>query len=699
MKTVRTPHLFFQVSEGAMGRVAGLSRRARVALGASAFTALVWLLGLPQSLWRHLYVWLAYPPAVLIQAISSPLTAHVRTLGWSQWTANIDARYAWLHTRAHGGLGGVIAIEVLLPLVLLGMLAWRVGWFMYTRPRKLKPSTAHGSARWMSRAEMRALAYKGAPLLLGTRHGVSIAMDRSVQVLNTLLIGVMGAGKTAGFILANILRETGQRDLVITDLKLELLQKAYTYLSTHYDVWVLNFTSPATTMGYNPLTCCTSPLLTALWTNAWIKNTGANDKEPVWDNWARDVMMPAIFHLQGKDPSGETVTLAHLDDFLNGHGAEWVMDELLHSPAPLARKAARGFMSNLRKNDKLLGSIWSEISPKFMLLSEPMIQATTSTHDIDLTRLGSGQGRPVALFIALDPELIDELRPLTATFFLDLYRVLGSSARTTPGGRLGRDVMIYADEWGAIGYVPRFTTVINLLRSAGVYGIYAVQATVQLVQTYGEEGFTAIKAACATKIGLSNMVDDDAQWFSESVLGQATEVAQSSSVQRGRFHVTTDRGGASQSETKRALLTPDEVMNIRADELLVKMPQCRPALLTQRRYYNDPEVMERAPAEGESWVSPLGPPRADCPLVAPVFIDSHDEDTTTGNGPLTTEPAPTHTPDAGETSDTGGTETDERTADAADDGTLAATASTAGVLGLSDDEQVEYDRDYALTER
>jgi len=81
MKTVRTPHLFFQVSEGAMGRVAGLSRRARVALGASAFTALVWLLGLPQSLWRHLYVWLAYPPAVLIQAISSPLTAHVRTLG------------------------------------------------------------------------------------------------------------------------------------------------------------------------------------------------------------------------------------------------------------------------------------------------------------------------------------------------------------------------------------------------------------------------------------------------------------------------------------------------------------------------------------------------------------------------------------------------------------------------------------------
>jgi len=43
-----------------------------------------------------------------------------------------------------------------------------------------------------------------------------------------------------------------------------------------------------------------------------------------------------------------------------------------------------------------------------------------------------------------------------------------------------------------------------------------------------------------------------------------------------------DCGGASQSETKRALLTPDEVMNLRVDELLVKMPQ-RPPRSRARR--------------------------------------------------------------------------------------------------------------------
>jgi len=642
MKTIHQSHLLFQVSEGVRGRAAGLSRRARVVLGAAAFTGLAWLLGLPQSLWRHIYVWLAYPPTALIQAISGPLNGQTHVVGWGAWTTNIDARYAWLHTAAHGGMGGMIAMEIALPMILCGVLAWRVGWFVYTRPRRLTPSTAHGSARWMTRQEMRspALRYTGAPLLLGQRAGVSVSMNRALQVLNTLLIGPIGSGKTSGVILPNLLRETGARDLIISDLKLELLGKSYTHLAQAYDIWVLNFGSPETSMGYNPLSCCASPLLTALWCDSWIKNHGENKSDPIWDNWTKLILMASIFHLQDADPSGATVTLAHLDEFLNAHAAEWVIKELAKSPSPLARKRARGFLQSISKNQKQLGSVWSEISPKFLLLSEPTIQATTSTHEIHLQRLGSGEGRPVALFLALDPDLIEEMRPLTASFFLDVFRSLGASARTSPGGKLARDVMVYGDEWGNIGFVPRFTTALNMLRSAGVYGVYVVQTTSQLVETYEENGFIAIKAACNTKIGLSNMVDDDATWFSQKVLGETTEVAQSSNVQGGRFHVTTDRGGASQSETKRALLTPDEVMNIREDELLVKMPQRPPARLTQRRYYNDPEVSDRAPAEGESWIPPLGPARPDGPLQAPTFEDDYDATLEEAGGVLTDEPAP-----------------------------------------------------------
>jgi len=101
------------------------------------------------------------------------------------------------------------------------------------------------------------------------------------------------------------------------------------------------------------------------------------------------------------------------------------------------------------------------------------------------------------------------------------------------------------------------------------------------------------------------VIDEDATWLSALPRGQATEVAQSSNAQRGCFQVTTDCGGQGQNETKRALLTPDEVQNIREGELLVKMLQRSPA----RLYYADAEVKDRAPTDGESWVSLLGPLR------------------------------------------------------------------------------------------
>ena len=70
-------------------------------------------------------------------------------------------------------------------------------------------------------------------------------------------------------------------------------------------------------------------------------------------------------------------------------------------------------------------------------------------------------------------------------------------------------------------------------------------------------------------------------------------------------------------------------MNIREDELLVKMPQKPAARLTQRRYYDDPEVKGRAPARGESWIPPLGPERTDGPLEPPEFDDALDDEEAT----------------------------------------------------------------------
>jgi len=185
------------------------------------------------------YVALAYPVAWTLDLLArlrhGLRTGHLKSGGidWSAWVGNAAARYPTVQGRPYPVL---VLSEVAVLAAAVAVVAWRVSWFVYTRPRTLTPSGAHGTARWMTRREMKKLAYRGAPLLLGVRGGVSVAMDRGLQVLNTLVIGPIGSGKTTGFILANLLRETGARDLVITDLKMELLAKAYTHLSKHYDV-------------------------------------------------------------------------------------------------------------------------------------------------------------------------------------------------------------------------------------------------------------------------------------------------------------------------------------------------------------------------------------------------------------------------------------------------------------------------------
>ncbi len=581
-------------------RLTAGTRRPRAALyrldGVLGLCALGWLTGAPGHAFQMLYVWLAYPAALVLSAFRPAHGAHGGSVAsWDVWSRHADVRYALL---AHTGvLNGIVALEAGVLLTPVAALVYRAVWFLYTRPRKLLPSTAHGSARWMTRSEMRALADRGAPLMLGRSGGTTVALPRDLQVLNVLLVGPPNTGKSAGFIIPNLLREKGERSLVITDMKGELLTKAGRALAVHHDVWLLDFLSPQESLGYNPLAFCTSHLATTAFCDAWIKNTGASATDPFWDNAARELLYAGIVHLQaasgavermsnGTQPPRVEVTLQQLDHFLCGQAPEGVAAALEESPSPVARKKATAFLGAIRKNEKLLGSVFAEITPRFMLLGDERVQAVTSRNEIDFARMVEPGARPVALFLRLDRTLQEQLKPLIAAFFLDMFRTLSQLADQSPDDALPRDVFVYADEFGNLGAIPAMAVWISTLRSAGVGMVLAVQSTAQIEAIYGPEQAQTIMGSCYTRVGLSHMGWSDAQWFSDQA-GQTTAVTQSSSVQRGRFHVTTDRGGAGQAETKGQLITPDEVHRIAETELIALIGERPPVRLQQRRYYDD----------------------------------------------------------------------------------------------------------------
>jgi len=588
-----TPHTTHKGVSFATRRTASVI----IALGLLGLGAWLRASGALWDAYRWAYVALAYPVAWTLDFLARLRQGlhggHLKSTGldWSAWVGHAAARYPALQGKPYHTL---VVIEAGALAVLAAAMLWRVGWFVLTRVGTVEPGTTHGDAHLATRRELRVLRDRGGPLLLGRqgRWGRRKCLPPAWEVLNTLVIGVPGSGKTAGVIAPNLLRERGGargRGIVATDLKRELLRLCGPVLRRTHDVIALDFIDPDGP-GYNPLTGCTSPLDTFAFCEAWVSNTGTSRGEPFWDSACKEIMAAAIFHLQATLPM--TPTLGDLYAFLCAQAPDAIIAVLEVSPAPLARESALSFMGALKANEKLLGGAFAEIKPRFRIMSDPRVQAVTGHHDVEVARLADPTCRPVALFLTLDRTLQEELKPLSAAFFLDLFKTLSQLADASPTGELGRSVTIYGDELANIGAIPKMAVWISTLRSAGVAMLLVVQATAQLVALYGEEGAATIMGSCATKIGMSGMGPEDTRLFSD-LAGKTTRVSAQASKQRGRFAVVSSGGGRSQAETAADLLTADQVRRLDPDELLAVVRYLPVARLRQCRWYRDRRLRRR----------------------------------------------------------------------------------------------------------
>ncbi len=581
-------------------RLSGPVRAALVLVILLAVGAGVALLRASDALMRAYrwgYVALAYPVAWTLDLLARMRrglhTGHLKSGGleWSAWVGNAAARYPTVQGKPYHAL---VVIEAGALALLAAVVAWRIIWFICTRPGRIAAGATHGDAHLATPRELRGLRDRGGPLLLGRlgRRGMRVCLDQAMQALNILVVGPPGSGKSAGVIIPNLLRERGDRSLVVTDLKGELLRLSGRVLRATHTVWTVNFLDP-TAMGYNSLAGCTTPMDTFAFCDAWVFNTGTSRGEPFWDSACKEIMSAAIFHLQAVMTAAPT--LGDLYAFLCGQAPEAIIAQLKVSPAPLARESALSFMAALEANEKLLGGAFAEIKPRFRIMADPRVQAVTSRHDVEFARLADAGRKPIALFLQLDRTMQEELKPLAAAFFLDLFRTLSQLADASPSGELARPVACYLDEFGNLGTVPKMATWISTLRSAGVSMLLAVQHTAQLLALYGEDGAATIIGSCATKIGLSGLGLEDARTFS-ALCGETTRVTQQASSQRGRFAVVSHQGGLSQAETGAPLMTADQVRRLEPGELIAIVRHLPPVRLQQCRWYVDREQKRRVDA-------------------------------------------------------------------------------------------------------
>jgi len=609
----------------------------------------------------------AYPPVRLDEGITALTTIStagqtasaalsVHQTSASEWfSESVETRWHWYqgtdHARVrlltHGELAilGVGFLAVFLRTVGRGL------WFllMLTVMRhRARPGTSHGSAHWAGNADLDTLRPRPghADLVLGRVGRRLVALPERDQYEHVLLVAPTGAGKTSGVILPNLLAEPGTRSLVITDPKRELLRKSTPALRGRYPrerVWILDFLDPALSRGYNPLAYVSDAATADLFAQTWVRNTGES-KDAFWSNAARTLIGAAALHLVATEEIAPP--LIALVELLCGNPAEAVSATLRESPVPEVRRLARGFLTNMAKNERLLGSVFTELPPRFTCLNLPPVCAVTGTNEIDFAQLAHD---PTALYLALDPQYSRTLAPLTACFFLHFFTTLTNIAKAAPSGALPVPVLAYLDEFGTVGHIPEFASRMATVRSAGIGCLLVVQDLAQLKKAYGEEDADTILSNSTTKLCLGRVTHDDAEYFSK-LAGTTTVLSENRSASRALLVPWADRGNRGVGEAQRALITPDELRTMR-DEVFAVAGHRHPIRARQRRYYEDPVLARLVP--NATAPDALAALRRPVPLPIPVFRSPSAGD---GNGDgVKALPSVVALPDLGATEEGGET--------------------------------------------
>ena len=426
--------------------------------------------------------------------------------------------------------------------------------------------------------------------VVGSYRGRVIALKEKEQEEHALLTASTGGGKSTLEIIPNLLRETGSRSLFIADLKNELYRLTAGTLAKKHAIWWFAPMRPDTSHGYNPLAYVQNAMDANMFADCWVKNTGESN-DPFWTNCARYLICAIVLHLRATEPDAPLYRLA---DFIANKGFEEIRDALTESPSAEARRKAANFLANMAHNERLIGSIMTDIGNRFQLFDSENVRAVTSVNEIDFDAMVN---EPTALYLSIPRSEVPIYRPLMACFTMQMFRSWEQRAASGPGGTLPRGIACYMDEFANIGHIPGYAHFISTARYLRVSLLMVLQNFSQLDAAYGSDDAETIRANANTHLLLPGAGLRECQYYSERI-GNTTVPTWTRSRKPGAWTGLADTW--TESEAQRRLLTPEEIRTMSPRSVLLLRSTLPPMLLTATPYYEDRSLARLANVPYES---------------------------------------------------------------------------------------------------
>ena len=440
-----------------------------------------------------------------------------------------------------------------------------------------KREKVHGDAKWAHEADIRRAkmrAKKG--FLLGRTGAANYLIIDDFQ--HVLLFAPTGSGKGVGFVIPNLL--FWEESVICHDIKMENyeLTSGYRNAKLKQPCYVWNPADPnGVSHCYNPLDWISEKPGQMVDDVQKICNLVLPEQE-FWQNEARSLMLGVILYLcavpEKVTSFGEVVRTMRSDDVV--YNLAVVLDTIGGKIHPVSYMNIAAF---LQKADKERSGVVSTLNSGLELWANPLIDTTTASSDFDLQTLKKNKQ---TVYCGVTPDNLQRLEPLLKVFYQQATDFL---TRTMPKKDEPHGVMFMMDEFPSLGEMPQFQIGIAYFRGYRVKLFLIVQDTQQLKGIYEEAGMNSFLSNSYYRVTFSANNIETANMISQLVGNKTVE---QSSHNRPRF---VDFNPASRtmhvSETQRALLLPQEVIQLPRDEQIILVESFPPIKCKKIFYYQD----------------------------------------------------------------------------------------------------------------
>ncbi|MBN67280.1 MAG: type IV secretion system protein VirD4 [Rickettsiales bacterium] len=444
------------------------------------------------------------------------------------------------------------------------------------RPFK-KKETIHGDAKWATEEEIRRAklrAKKG--LLLGRTGARNYLVADDFQ--HVLLFAPTGSGKGVGFVIPNLL--FWEESVVCHDIKMENyeLTSGYRNKKFNQDCFVWNPADPnGISHCYNPLDWLSEKPGQLVDDCQKICNLVLPEQE-FWQNEARSLLLGVMLYLTAvpEKPTsfGEIVRTMRSDDVV--YNLAVVLDTIGGKIHPVSYMNIAAF---LQKADKERSGVTSTLNSGLELWANPLIDTTTASSDFDLQTL---KKRRQTVYCGVTPDNLQRLEPLLKVFYQQATDFL---TRHMPRDDEPHGVLFMMDEFPSLGEMPQFQVGIAYFRGYRVKLFIIVQDTQQLKGIYEEAGMNSFLSNSYYRVTFSANNIETANMISQLV-GNKT-VAQESHNKPKFLDFNPASRTIHASETQRALLLPQEVIQLPRDEEIILVESFAPIKCKKIFYFKD----------------------------------------------------------------------------------------------------------------